>query len=254
MKLLALVFALFAEYSILIAQDIILPFRENDNWYYVTEDRTRISSIVYQEAYPFGLEFAVVKKNDKYGFINKSEEIVIPCQYDYAKSEFSLLHVAVGTDTFWIDQNGNRSTKLYNDVMSISKSRITKTYTKNGKTGVVSIYGDTILPAKYHLIEITHNGAIIARNNDEKIGIFNESGELTIPFELDSFRLNNKFNPKFICIFSDGKVGAISLKGDLIGLPRYENIYYDNDLIYTILKNGKKGYLYNGVEYWSDEN
>ncbi len=243
----------FSGSEFLSAQDIIIPFRENNEWYYVDVHKKRISSIVYQEAYPFGKKLAVVKLNGKYGFINKNEEIVIPCQYDFASSEFSQLQVAVGLDTFWIDHNGKRSSKTYNDVVSFSKSRNTKSFFKHGKNGVVNIYSDTILPAKYDQIEIIYYGAIIAWNEDGKIGIFDYLGHTTIPFELDSFRLNDNYNPKFIYIFSKNKVGAVDLKGNLIGLPKYEYIEYDNGLIFTILKNGKKGYLFQGKEYWSDK-
>jgi hypothetical protein len=248
-----LTFALIImSYGFVYSQEAIIPYRDGNSWYFVDEHCEKISDRTYQDAYPFGPLFAVVKINSKYGFIDKKENIVIPCIYDFAKCYFGSLQVTIGSDTFYVDKKGNRQTQIVNDSPFMARSTTKTIITKDERFGIVSLIGDTLLKPVYPKIEIvTFSEAIMVWNEKEKIAVFNQIGQLTYPFEVDSFRINSSSRPEFIYIFKKGKIGAIDLNGELIALPKHKKLILENGLIYTTLKNGKRGYLYKGEEFWS---
>ena len=59
--------------------------------------------------YAFCEGLAVVKKSDKYGYIDKTGREVIPCQYDYAEQFYegrAKVLVMKPFDIFYIDKTG----------------------------------------------------------------------------------------------------------------------------------------------------
>ncbi len=96
----------------------------------------------------------------------------------------------------------------------------------------------------------------MAYDEQGKMGIFNNLGEIIYPFELDSFDLayyDHPYNLQAFRIYQNGKVGAISLIGEVLAQPIYDNLHFDYfDMPYTVNEKGRKGYIYKGKEYWSD--
>ena len=60
-----------------------VPVKEN-KWYYIDKTGKKLSSLEFEQANVFSEGLASVKINGKYGFINKSGEIVIKPQFDEA--------------------------------------------------------------------------------------------------------------------------------------------------------------------------
>jgi len=89
---------------------------------------------------------------------------------------------------------------------------------------------------------------------DGKYGICNREGKFTVPITLDKVEMiSNGGFLKRLAIYKDGKVGAVDLIGEVIILPKYTNVHYEfSSTFYTILENGKVGYIYKGKEYWKD--
>lgn len=56
-----------------------------------------------------GANLIVIRKNNKYGFINKDDKIVIPCKYDYVEDfKDGFAHVKLLKDDFYIDVNNKK--------------------------------------------------------------------------------------------------------------------------------------------------
>jgi WG containing repeat len=89
---------------------------------------------------------AVTDKNNKYGFMNYSGEIVIPCKYDKAQY-FSEGFAAV---------------------------------LKNGKFGFIDHTGKTVIDHKYDDVNFFSNNRACVKIG-EKLGYINKKGELVIP-------------------------------------------------------------------------
>ncbi len=82
---------------------------ENGSYKMIGTDGEPINDAVFEDAYPFMEKnsYAAVKQNNKWGFANEKGEIVIPCQYDEAKSfSYGLAAVKTGDKWGYIDRNG----------------------------------------------------------------------------------------------------------------------------------------------------
>lgn len=65
--------------------------------------------ILYEYAESFKEGLAAVRKNEKFGFINKQNEVIIPFKYDNVYSFiYGEAKVVIGKESFYIDKKGNR--------------------------------------------------------------------------------------------------------------------------------------------------
>lgn len=76
---------------------------------YCSIDGKTVIDAVYESAYSFSEGLAAVKVNGKWGFINTSGEVVVPCKYDEVDSSYKdgSGRLTRGQDIFVFDLNGN---------------------------------------------------------------------------------------------------------------------------------------------------
>ncbi|MGN0642440.1 MAG: WG repeat-containing protein [Huintestinicola sp.] len=99
---------------------------DGEGYYMVDGEGTRISENVYEAAYAFfdGGEYAAVKSNGKWGFVNTNDELVIPYSFDDAKS-FSCGFAPVCKNGKWgiIGTNGCTAVEFdYSDIRPVVKN------------------------------------------------------------------------------------------------------------------------------------
>lgn len=83
---------------------------EGGSYKMINEKGEAVGTAAFEDAYPFmeKSSLAAVKKDGKWGFADKSGEIVIPCTYDGAKSfSYGLAAVCVNGKWGYIDLNNN---------------------------------------------------------------------------------------------------------------------------------------------------
>ncbi|MBS9777822.1 MAG: WG repeat-containing protein [Gammaproteobacteria bacterium] len=120
---------------------------------------------------------AVIKKGNKWGFINKQEKEIIPPQYD--------------------------STRPFNVGVAIVE--------KGNKFALINKKGVLITDFNFTNISGFHDGVTIARQNDN-VGVVNLSGDVVIPFEYQSiseFKQGIAFaikNGKKVIVKTDGSI------------------------------------------------
>lgn len=244
-----------------VKEGVLIPFRNGNEWYYVNEFGEKNSKHVYESATPFGLSnYAAIKLDGKYGFVDKIEKIIITPVYDFATPIYGVLTVSIESDTFRIDQFGNRGANLIgcgNNGGGLTTS-LNRVFTINGKMGVY-FERDTIIQPIYDSIEIIrYTEVIMVKNAKGKFAVFDENGNMSYPFELDSFEkcflYNSVYSPlAAIIVVEKGKKGAFDINGNLIAKPKYNNLQFDYWAIpFTVLKNGEIGYVYKGNEYWKE--
>ncbi|MCF8297132.1 MAG: WG repeat-containing protein [Saprospiraceae bacterium] len=179
----------------------------------------------------------LVKKGDKFGFINKKGRIVLDCKFDNIE-------------------------KLNNGLFRTKIEFTSGNYEKmlSSKYGLIDSFGNEILACEHYLINDFYDGLAIIRSftgeKDEwgypetsNYGFIDESGKVVIPLIYkDAFH----FSEDLAAVSKNGKWGFIDKTGKEI-IPfiydergnswRYKGQYFFLGGIVSVKKNDKWGYL-----------
>lgn len=133
----------------------------------------------YEEHYEnqiFSDGYAIVNKNDKYGYINKSGIIVTEIYYDYANS-FKEGVANIKKDNRWyiIDKKFNKIFKLKCEYIT-GFSNGTAGILINGKWGIMDREGNIRVKPKYDYI-LDYNNGLISTILDGKYGYIDLEGK-----------------------------------------------------------------------------
>jgi hypothetical protein len=151
---------------------------ENDKWRYFDGEGNVISLFDEFDSvgrFTEGLAYAV-KQNEngnKYGYINRQGEIIIPFEYDYASDFYN------GAATVTIAKNG---IALHSLIDKTGKS-ITwlKEYYVSSSRGLINQYGAEIVPPMFDWIEILDSNTCIVQVTDYGTWENSRVGILTLP-------------------------------------------------------------------------
>lgn len=197
-----------------------------------------------------------VKKNNKYGYINKENKIVIPIIYDQTGGlSFSrniLIKVKHSGKYGYIDRKGDAIIPIiYDDASNgyIYKSSESVTCVKrDGKYAFINGEGKFLTDFKFDTAESYWGFGITEKelapvSINGKYGYVNKSGELEIPFKYDKASI---FGDNLAPVVKDNKLGFIDTNGNVVIPFIYDNIgsnNYHNDGIAVVRKNGKWGII-----------
>lgn len=205
-----------------------------------------------------------VKKDNKYGLINYSGNIILPIEYD----EITALQ---GIENSFIikkeqqlglcDNKGNIIIEpKYKEIKSINNDY------KNGyivvnnenKYGVIDFTKTVIFEPKYEEIKpITSNGIYIVKENS-KLKVINQQAEELLN---DKFSDAKQINGENIVFIKNKKYGIINTKGEIKIEAQYEELEYIFGQYYIAKKDGKYGIVnisneeklgfeYNSITYY----
>lgn len=196
------------------------PFRNHSNLtgdktpvYYTDKYENGHKGIRYQDGRQFSNKLAAVKQNDRWGFIDAEEKVIIPMQYAWLSSfgEFGFHEkLAVAKDkidkfkmpiftaapSYLINDKGERVTPVYGALGPINRKLamvnngtkfegVGKEFSKSdGKWGFINHKGKEVIPCKYDLVYPFHDIISFVQNNG-KWGCVNESGKEIIPCKYD---------------------------------------------------------------------
>lgn len=169
----------------------------------------------------FCCELAEVRKNDKWGYINKSGKTVIPFIYDLAYSF---------VDGKAIVMNGNAW--------------------KGYKYGLIDLNGTTILPIMYDGLSRLGKHLFKAKIG-EKYGILNLNGDIVISFAYNEI---DYIQDRFIKVVKDNLWGILDMRGNFISQCVYEitcdKCHFEarhllNETYLKVKKDGKWGIINN---------
>lgn len=156
----------------------------------------------------------IVKKDDKYGVINKREEAIIPIEYMSIESS------------------------AYSDGSHLSRN-------KNGKYGFITMDGEVTLPFKYDKIDKNYSSNNMISKSGDQCGVVTiKSGK---PTEIISCEYDNITNLKAVLITEqNNKYGLLDADGSEIVEPYYDEINVLNNNSYSnkALKARKKKMFY----------
>lgn len=148
----------------------------------------------YRRAWVFSEGLAAVMKDDKIGFINADNEVVIPFKFHYANEHdssdsgylfqngYCAMSDADGVYGL-IDKNGNWAVEPAYDAIWPPHNSGYRVVVKDGKHGVIDHCGTVILPTEYYYIDIIANGFVLTREGCKWQVDFD--GNTTNPFMFD---------------------------------------------------------------------
>ena len=132
----------------------------------------------YNKAWVFSEGLAAVFKDNKIGFINANNEVVIPFQFDYTDKcrmwEFGYLfhngYCAIPNadgDLGLIDKSGKWVVEpAYDEIWAPHKSGY-RVIVKENKYGILNAGCDVVYPAEYGYIDILSNGFVLTKGGKQ---------------------------------------------------------------------------------------
>ena len=199
----------------------------------------------YSTVRKFKNGFAIVRKNDMYGFIDDAYNEIVPCIYDKASAfEDGIAIVRKEGKYGCIDESGNEFIQCKYDDFSpfthgLAVVKIGELY------GAVNTKGQIIIPVEYQLladITLLGNTPILMAAKGRRIGAVDKKNNVIVPFEYDLLE------PVFfgtIIVMKDGKKGVYNKKGELVVEVTYDEIKtssYESGT-YSVCNDGKWGVL-----------
>lgn len=248
--LIVLVAPLFAQEADL----SLIPYRKGKLWGYADGDKKIVIAPAYEEADFFSEGFAAVKKGGKYGYINKSGKLVIPCKFTLAKS-FRVGYLAKGTKIVTADDlDDNQKPVLFapasvradgyeicintkGEAMqgcpAIPESDQNKTPLKVTETNYSTVKKNDIFDkiiSDYKMLGREDNYYIATK--DTNYGVFNNKFEVIVPFEYSMITSTNIGGLTYLFVVKD------KMKGILFGNGSPYVSVENNDIVHEKAANG----------------
>ena len=168
-----------------------------------------------------GVDFYPLKRNGKYGYINKNGETVIP--YTWNEAEYFKNGLAVvGDGDFWasryglIDETGSIIIPCKWKTLKPITKRLVKVMGDYGNYGLIDMEGNVIVPCDWKYIESFSDGLAKVMNSRELYGYVNKKGKLVIPCK---WKIAERFR--------NSKAKVCDLKGREFFIDKYGNIIED---------------------------
>ncbi len=239
-----------------------IPYRKGDLWGYATTDKTIIITPQFQEAQLFYEGYAAVKKNGKYGYINKAGKTVIPFNFFTAKPfRFGYYDVS-GNNKPGDGSINSQKTILFagaapkadgyeicinvkglkikcpaineNSAPELNKAS-TVTEKRNYNAVPKSELFDNIVD-DYKMLGTEDTYYIGTRNNN--YGVFNNKYEVVVPFEYSKIEKLNIGAMTYVMVDKAG------MKGILFGNGSPYMALENTKLAYVPAKDGKRYFIY----------
>lgn len=144
---------------------------------------------------------AIIEKDGKYGFIDKTGAEVIKFEYEnlYVLEE-GLIKFKTGNKWGLMDQKGNVILQPYYDYMKDFQEGLAQV-DKNGQYGFIDLSGNEVIPLQYDMAFDFKEGL------DGKYGFIDKTGQVVIPLQYENV---DAFSEGLAWVQTGGKWGAIA--------------------------------------------
>ena len=169
-------------------------------------------------------DYAVVKKNGKYGVVDKNNKWVIDCKYDFIHPfKEGIAAVLIGFYWSFINENDEIIAKGFEDVKDFSDGFAA--VKKNGKWGYINAHGILVIPCRFAEANSFSDGlaAVAFKKN---YGYIDKHNKTIIPFK---YKYAYSFKEGIAKVGDgNGESGHISKNGSVIDWEYPRETYFDN--------------------------
>lgn len=176
-----------------------------------------VTTSKYGYEYLFEHGLIKVKRNNKYGVIDKTGKEIVPCKFSYVEISNHYIEIEDKSSGYRIygiyNHDGKEIIPCAHTQINIGpKSIALKTPNKKDSYGIISEDGSILLQCKYRHTKPFYEGlAAVQNTEDSKFGFFNEKGKLVIPFKYDNAE---NFSEGLAVVVLNGKHGYVNRKGE----------------------------------------
>jgi hypothetical protein len=184
----------------------------------------------YNNHQEFSEGLVSVKKDGKWGYINKNGDVRIPFTYDFAeKFKNGIARIKFNGMTGFIDKEDNLITPLYQEEdfddeygedFNFKFSEGLLNVRKDDQWGYVNELGKLVVPFKYDAAMHFHN-SIAAVSKKGKWGLIDKNGKTVIPFLYQQIR---RSHDSTISAKLNNNWGLIDQQGNTIIPFKYDNL------------------------------
>lgn len=235
-KISLLVLALLLHVSFVYAQEYALV-RDNDKFGFIDTSGNVVVPLEFEKAGDFSNGYAAAFKEDKWGFIDTSGNWVIQPSYDRVKA-FSAGYALVLKEDRWryIDASEKElTTPVLEKYYDFDENGIAF-YRKEKKIGLMNTTGKVFLEPTYDAIKPFVEGYARVKNND-LWGMIDTEGKVIIPIEYSEL---GDYSTKAIWA-AKGESYGVLVDGTFKAIPEVDKIWdFSEDSNLTYARSNKK--------------
>lgn len=204
----------------------------------------------YDRLYGFHEGLARVEMNQKFGFIDKLGNEIIPCKYDDADDfKFGVAVVETDEESGLINQQGKIIISCrYDNIHSFDEDSTATAYL-NGKAGRINITGNVVIPFDYEECHDFQEGLAAVKKNG-LYGFIDKNNSLVIPYQYEELYNGMGFSEGFVGVKNGvgiyGDWGYIDKKGKVV-------IPFNKGLTGAPFSSGLTTIIRGGINYYIDK-
>ena len=230
-----------------IASDGEIPYNNDNVSWELKLLNIAIASKAYDGIRTFSNEMACIHKNNKWGFIDKKGEEVIPLKFNFANDFHNdLAFVRFENDSIGCINKKGESITFYKGAkcpLYIKQNSYTNGLARviiNGKIGYINEQEEFVIPCKYDIAnDFTDELAVVVK--DGRFGYINTEGEEVIPLE---YRWGSDFSEELaIVIDSLHKWKYIDVNGREPFVCSYTELGCFSEGLAVVKDNEKYGFI-----------
>lgn len=179
----------------------VTEIQDNDNFYLIcakngqygiTKNEEQLLGNEYQSIqYDETNKVFVIEKSKKYGIANIEGKVIVPVQYHEIDITGIYLYARNEQGTTVYDSNGTQVDVDANIAIldtTNEKYKIRINNQQGTKYGVINEEGKQLIEEQYNYIEYLHNNYFIVSNENGKLGIVDDKGEIKVEMNHDSLQ------------------------------------------------------------------
>jgi len=207
------------------------------------------AAVNYDYVGNFSEGLAMVTKGEKYGFIDKMGNEVIPCIYDFMVETDCSFHeglafVRQGENCYFIDKEGKKAFDFKYDGIPNCFSEGLAAVWKDGKCGYIDKKGNEVIPLtdKYYGGDFSEGLAAVSKGG--KLGFIDMEGNLVIPLNYDEEERDIPlFSEGYAAVQKDGKFGYVDKNGKEVIPLKFDHAYPFSEGLAVIMQDDKFGFV-----------